>query len=73
MVAVGYPAEIQDDLVVRWLWWTMAMLHFSLVVSALVSGMKSQDQATGAKEGLPLCLEQFRSHGCSWLPGQNPR
>merc|ERR1712008_668723 len=32
MVALGYPGEIQDDLLVRWVWWFLAMLPFCYVV-----------------------------------------
>merc|ERR1711877_14200 len=39
MVALGYPGEIQDDLAVRWFWWALAMVPFSYVVFALVSGL----------------------------------
>jgi bacteriorhodopsin len=39
MVALGYPGEIQDDLSVRWFWWALAMVPFSYVVFALVSGL----------------------------------
>jgi len=39
MVALGYPGEIQDDLVVRWVWWGLAMVPFSYVVFTLVVGL----------------------------------
>merc|ERR1712217_637375 len=39
MVALGYPGEIQDDLLVRWFWWAMAMIPFCYVVMTLVSGL----------------------------------
>jgi len=39
MVALGYPGEIQDNLVVRWFWWAMAMIPFCYVVITLVSGL----------------------------------
>jgi bacteriorhodopsin len=29
MVALGYPGEIQDDLMVRWIWWALAMVPFT--------------------------------------------
>jgi bacteriorhodopsin len=39
MVALGYPGEIQDDLLVRWVWWFLAMLPFCYVVYELVVGL----------------------------------
>jgi bacteriorhodopsin len=39
MVALGYPGEIQDDLLVRWFWWALAMLPFCYVVMTLVGGL----------------------------------
>ena len=39
MVALGYPGEIQDNLAVRWFWWSMAMIPFCYVVMTLVSGL----------------------------------
>ena len=40
MVALGYPGEIQDDLMVRWFWWALAMVPFCYVVYELVVGLK---------------------------------
>jgi len=39
MVALGYPGEIQDDLLVRWIFWALAMIPFSYVVFTLVAGL----------------------------------
>jgi len=39
MVALGYPGEIQDDLIVRWFWWACAMVPFCYVVATLVGGL----------------------------------
>merc|ERR1711990_820529 len=36
MVALGYPGEIQDDLLVRWIFWALAMIPFCYVVFTLV-------------------------------------
>jgi len=44
MVALGYPGEIQDDLVVRWFWWALAMVPFCYVVLTLINGL---NDATG--------------------------
>ncbi len=30
IVALGYPGEIQDVLRVRWFWWALAMIPFSM-------------------------------------------
>ncbi len=34
MVALGYPGEIQDDLSVRWFWWSLAKIRDSEVKAA---------------------------------------
>merc|ERR1712107_864232 len=39
MVALGYPGEIQDDLLVRWIFWALAMVPFTYVVFTLVAGL----------------------------------
>merc|ERR1712113_851381 len=39
MVAIGYPGEIQENLLVRWIFWAMAMIPFSYVVMTLVAGL----------------------------------
>merc|ERR1712211_59000 len=39
MVALGYPGEIQDDLVIRWVFWFFAMIPFTYVVFTLVAGL----------------------------------
>merc|ERR1719463_724043 len=39
MVALGYPGEIQDDLLVRWIFWALAMIPFTYVVFTLVAGL----------------------------------
>merc|ERR1712167_208478 len=36
MVALGYPGEIQDSLIQRWLWWALAMVPFAFVVEKLL-------------------------------------
>jgi len=39
MVALGYPGEIQDDQMQRWIWWALAMIPFCYVVFVLVTGL----------------------------------
>jgi len=39
MVALGYPGEIQNTLMIRWFWWACAMVPFSYVVITLVVGL----------------------------------
>jgi len=39
MVALGYPGEIQDALLVRWVWWALSMVPFCYVVSTLIEGL----------------------------------
>merc|ERR1712122_219305 len=40
MVALGYPGEIQDSLMGRWIWWFFAMIPFLYVVKELAVGLK---------------------------------
>merc|ERR1711937_458550 len=39
MVALGYPGEIQDALLIRWIFWALAMVPFTYVVFTLVAGL----------------------------------
>ena len=43
MVGLGYPCEIQDDLMVRWIRWALAMLPFNYVVLILLASLKRLD------------------------------
>merc|ERR1711957_963638 len=53
MVALGYPGEIQDDLLVRWIWWALAMVPFSYVVMTLVGGLnEATDKQPDSVKGL---------------------
>lgn len=40
MVALGYPGEISADPGTRWLWWSLAMLPFLVIVYDLFVGLK---------------------------------
>merc|ERR1712107_699766 len=39
MVALGYPGEIQDALLILWIFWALAMVPFTYVVFTLVAGL----------------------------------
>jgi len=39
MVALGYPGEIQNNLLARWFFWACAMVPFAYVVTTLVTGL----------------------------------
>jgi bacteriorhodopsin len=40
MVALGYPGEISGDPTTRWVWWTLAMIPFVIIVYDLFVGLK---------------------------------
>lgn len=40
MVVLGYPGEISADFGTRWLWWTLAMVPFLIIVFDLFVGLK---------------------------------
>ncbi len=53
MVALGYPGEISGDAGTRWVWWTLAMVPFVLIVYDLFVGLaKSIDSQPAAAKGL---------------------
>jgi bacteriorhodopsin len=39
MVALGYPGEIATNNNTRWLWWTLAMVPFAVIVYELYAGL----------------------------------
>jgi len=41
MVGLGYPGEISTDASTRWLWWTLSMIPFSIIVYDLSVGLKA--------------------------------
>lgn len=41
MVMLGYPGEISSDLGTRWLWWSLAMIPFVIILYDLFVGLKS--------------------------------
>merc|ERR1712134_183838 len=53
MVALGYPGEIQDALLIRWIFWALAMIPFSYVVFTLVAGLnEATDKQPETARGL---------------------
>merc|ERR1711957_195771 len=66
MVALGYPGEIQDDLLVRWIWWALAMVPFSYVVMTLVGGSnEATDKQPESVKGLVVTARYLTV--VSWL------
>ncbi len=41
MVGLGYPGEISGDASTRWLWWSLSMIPFVIIVYDLSVGLKS--------------------------------
>jgi bacteriorhodopsin len=53
MVVLGYPGEISADGGTRWLWWSLAMIPFLIIVYDLFVGLKkSIDSQPAAARGL---------------------
>lgn len=40
MILLGYPGEVSGDPNTRWLWWTLSMIPFTIIVVELFSGLK---------------------------------
>ena len=40
MVVLGYPGEISSDPTTRWVWWSLAMVPFAVIVYDLFVGLK---------------------------------
>lgn len=45
MVILGYPGEISDVNNTRWLWWSLAMIPFLIIVYELFVGLKKSQEA----------------------------
>ena len=41
MIALGYPGEIATDASTRWLWWTLSMIPFLVIVYDLAVGLSA--------------------------------
>jgi bacteriorhodopsin len=53
MVILGYPGEISGDGGTRWLWWSLAMIPFLIIVYDLFFGLKkSIDSQPASARGL---------------------
>jgi len=66
MVALGYPGEIQDDLLVRWIFWALAMVPFCYVVFTLVAGLnEATDKQPESARGLVVAARYVTA--ISWL------
>ncbi len=48
MVLLGYPGEISGDSGTRWLWWSLSMIPFLIIVSDLFVGLKASIDAQPA-------------------------
>ena len=51
MVLLGYPGEISADPTTRWVWWSLAMIPFVIIVYDLFVGLKNSiaSQPAGAR------------------------
>lgn len=49
MVVLGYPGEISSDPGTRWLWWSLAMVPFAIIVYDLFIGLKASIAAQPAQ------------------------
>merc|ERR1712012_1079159 len=66
MVALGYPGEIQDDLLIRWIFWALAMIPFCYVVFTLVAGLNdATDKQPESARGLVVAARWVTA--ISWL------
>lgn len=53
MVILGYPGEISGDAGTRWMWWSLAMIPFLIIVYDLFFGLKkSIDSQPASARGL---------------------
>jgi bacteriorhodopsin len=66
MVALGYPGEIQDDPLIRWIFWALAMLPFTYVVFTLVTGLnEATDKQPESARSLVVAARYVTA--ISWL------
>lgn len=40
MILLGYPGEVSSDPTTRWIWWSLSMVPFAIIVIQLFSGLK---------------------------------
>lgn len=66
MVVFGYPGEISSDPSTRWLWWSLAMVPFVIIVYDLFVGLKASI-ASQPKEVRPLVSAARTLTVVSWL------
>ena len=66
MVVLGYPGEISADPGTRWLWWSLAMVPFVLIVYDLFIGLKASIE-TQPKEVRSLVSAARTLTVVSWL------
>ena len=67
MVALGHPGEIQDNLLVRWFWWALAMVLFSFVVFQLRVGLNESSSRQASSTAAALVSSARYSTVVSWL------
>jgi len=48
MVVLGYPGEISADSGTRWMWWTLAMIPFLIIVYDLFIGLRNSIESQPA-------------------------
>ena len=67
MVALGHSGEIQDNLLVRWFWWALAMVPFSSVVFQLRVGLNEATSKQASSTAAALVSSARHSTVVSWL------
>jgi bacteriorhodopsin len=67
MVALGYPGEIQDKLLVRWFWWALAMVPFCFVVFQLMVGLNEATSKQASSTASALVSSARYLTVVSWL------
>jgi bacteriorhodopsin len=66
MVLLGYPGEISSDPTTRWIWWSLAMIPFVIIVYDLFIGLKASI-ALQPKEARGLVSAARSLTVVSWL------
>ena len=66
MIVLGYPGEISSDPSTRWIWWSLAMVPFAVIVYDLFVGLKASI-ASQPKEARALVSAARTLTVASWL------
>lgn len=66
MVVLGYPGEVSADPGTRWLWWSLAMVPFAIIVYDLFVGLKTSIASQPASARGLVSAARWLTVG-SWL------